>query len=198
MLGDWRGLALDASGDLWVGGRWAAGKIKYVADNSIWWQTPRPDGTHAINPALGDGNCPGFCPPQEGDPVNISAMAVTKDGRIWFASGTIWNDPKDVPYGIASTTDGYHYTHYDPVRDLGLPASHIRDMIALPDGRLVVAAIDSGLLFWDPTTGKRTALHAGNGIPNDSVLRLQLDTMVDPPALQVATRGGAAVLRVLP
>jgi hypothetical protein len=30
------------------------------------------------------------------------------------------------------------------------------------------------------------------------VLRIQLDTMVDPPALHVATRGGAAVLRVLP
>jgi hypothetical protein len=30
------------------------------------------------------------------------------------------------------------------------------------------------------------------------VLRLQLDTMVNPPALLVATTGGAAVLRVLP
>jgi hypothetical protein len=41
-------------------------------------------------------------------------------------------------------------------------------------------------------------MRAGQGIPNDSVLRIQLDTMVDPPALHVATRGGAAVLRVLP
>lgn len=199
MLGDFRGLALDAHGDLWVGGRWAAGRIRYTADNRVWWTTPRTDDhRNAIDPALGDGNCPGFCPPQEGDPVNISAMTVTKDGKIWFASGTVWNDPADVPYGIASTTDGYHFTRYDPVRDLGLPERHIRDMIALPDGRLVVAALDSGLVFWDPSSGTRTYIHAGQGIPNDSVLRIQLDTMVDPPALQVATRGGAAVLRVLP
>ncbi len=76
--------------------------------------------------------------------------------------------------------------------------SHIRDMIALPDGRLVVAGLSSGLVFWDPATGKRTYMRAGQGIPDDGVLRLQLDTMVDPPALMVATRGGAAVLRVLP
>jgi hypothetical protein len=199
LLGDFRGLAIDAHGDLWVGGRWAAGKIRYTADNRVWFTTPRTnDGKHAIDPALGDGNCPGFCPPQLGDPVNISGITIAKDGLIWFSSGTIFNDPADVPYGIASTTDGYHFTHYDPVRDLGMPESHIRDMIALPDGRLVVAGLSSGLVFWDPATGKHTSVRAGQGIPDDGVLRIQLDTMVDPPALQVATRGGAAVLRVLP
>jgi hypothetical protein len=29
-------------------------------------------------------------------------------------------------------------------------------------------------------------------------MSLELDTMVDPPALHVATAGGAAVLRILP
>src|SRR5581483_5260336 len=128
----------------------------------------------------------------------ISAMAVTKDGNIWFSSGTVFNDPADAPYGIASTPDGFHFTHYDPVRDLGMSESHIRDRIALPDGRLGVARLSCGLVFWDPATGKRTYMRAGQGIPDDGVLRLQLDTMVDPPALMVATRGGAAVLRVLP
>ena len=47
-------------------------------------------------------------------------------------------------------------------------------------------------------TGKRASIRAGQGIPDDGILRIQLDTMVDPPALQVATRGGATVLRVLP
>ncbi|HYS07975.1 MAG TPA: WD40 repeat domain-containing protein [Myxococcales bacterium] len=197
MLGDFRGLAVDANGDLWVGGRWATGKIRYVADNRIWWLTPRPDKIEAMKPAFGDGSCPAFCPPQEGDPVNISAITVTKDGKVWFSSGTLYNDPADVPYGIASY-DGHQFTHYDPVRDLGMSESHIRDMIALPDGRLVVAGLSGGLVFWDPATGKHTTVRAGQGIPDDGVMRIQLDMMVDPPALQVATRGGAAVLRVLP
>ena len=47
-------------------------------------------------------------------------------------------------------------------------------------------------------TGKHTQLRAGQGIPSDGVIRLEVDRMVDPPALHVATRGGAAVLRQLP
>jgi hypothetical protein len=203
-LSDWRGLAIDAQGELWVGGRYAASKIRYVAANTEWWQTPRKDGLPANDPSFGDpydGNCSGnrpiFCPPQEGDPVNISAVTVAKDGKIWFASGTVFNEPKDVPYGIASL-DGYRFTYYDAVRDVGLPESDVRDLLALPDGRLVVAGLHSGLVIWDPATGKRTSIRAGQGIPDDGVLRIELDTMVEPPALHVATRGGAAVLRVLP
>jgi hypothetical protein len=71
-------------------------------------------------------------------------------------------------------------------------------MVALPDGRLVLAGISTGLVFCDPVTGAHTALHAGSGIPHDTVFRLELDSMVDPPALHVATAGGAAVLRILP
>jgi hypothetical protein len=203
-LADWRGLAIDAQGDLWVGGRYAAGKLRYIADNTLWWMSPRPDGQPAAQIAFGDpydGNCSGnrpiFCAPMEGDPVNISAVTVAKDGKIWFASGTLFNEPQDVPYGIASL-DGFHLTYYDPVRDVGLPESHVRDMVALPDGRLVVAGLSSGLVFWDPVTGKNTVMRAGQGIPSDRVLRIQLDTMFNPPALMVATAGGAAVLRVLP
>jgi len=46
--------------------------------------------------------------------------------------------------------------------------------------------LSSGLVFWDPQTGKRHIRARRRGIPDDSVLRLQLDTMVDPPALHVA------------
>jgi hypothetical protein len=206
-ISDWRGVAIDAQGDLWVGGRYAAGRIRYIADNTEWWVTPRADGRPAADPSFGDpydGNCSGnrpiFCPPLEGDVVNISAVTVARDGKIWFASGTIFNEPRDVPYGIASLEGGYfnHFTYYDPVRDVGLPESHVRDLLALPDGRLVVAGLHSGLVIWDPATGKHTSIRAGQGIPDDGVMRIELDTMVDPPALHVATRGGAAVLRVLP
>jgi len=76
--------------------------------------------------------------------------------------------------------------------------SDIRDMVALPDGRLVLAGSSTGLVFWNPQTGAKTTLRAGTDLPDDHVIRLELDRMVDPPALYVATYGGAAALRKLP
>jgi len=220
-ISDWRGLALDctsqscaksAKGDLWTGGRYAASRIRYVADNTLWWQTPRPNGGgNAHDPGLGDqytgcfgsSTRPVFCPPMEGDPVNISATTITKDGKVWFSSGTLNHEPQDVPYGIASLTrndaTGQNtFAYYDPVANVGLAQRDVRDMIALPDGRLVVAGLQGGLVIWDPATGNRVAMGAAQGISDDKVLRMQLDTMVDPPALQIATRSGATILRVLP
>jgi hypothetical protein len=204
-LGGWRGLAIDDTGDLWVAGRYAAGKIRYVADNAEWWVTPRKDGMPAQTPSFGDpyeGNCSGnrpvFCVPQEGDYVNLSAVALTKDGTVWFTSGVLFGHAEDVNYGIASWAPRKPFTYYDPIRDVGMAEENVRDMLALPDGRLVLAGPNTGLTVWEPATGKRTSIRAGQGIPDDHVLRIQLDTMVDPPALHVATRGGAAVLRVLP
>jgi hypothetical protein len=203
MLGDWRGLGLDAKGDLWVGGRWAAGRIRYAQSNADWYNTPRADGP-AITPAFGDGytggNCgstaaPVFCPPLEGDPVNISATTVTPDGTIWFSSGTLFHDSRDVPYGIASFTT--HFTYFSPSQ-AGMSEAHVRDMLALPDGRLVIAGLSTGLVFWNPTTGKSVQLHAGQGIPSDTIFRMELDGMVTPPVLHVATANGAASIRVFP
>jgi hypothetical protein len=213
LLGDWRGITIAPNGDLWVGGRWAAGAIIYTADNTNWYNNPRDPITKASAFSINfgdpyDGNCsnnrPIFCAPLEGDPVNLSAIAFTKDGKTWFSSGSVYNDPTDVNYGIASWEQhpkdgGPQYRYYDPMRDLGMTESNVRDMVALPDGRLVVAAPNGGLVFWDPTGKTRpVAMRAGQGIPSDQVLRVQLDMMVDPPALQVATAGGATVLRKFP
>jgi hypothetical protein len=204
MLGDWRGLAIDAKGDLWVGGRWAAGRIRYTPSNADWYNTPRADG-NAILPAFGDGynsglcgtaTAPVFCPPQEGDVVNISATTVTPDGKVWWASGTFFNDPADVPYGLANW-DGHRFTYFSP-QSAGMSEAHVRDLLALPDGRLVIAGINTGLVFWDPATGKHVAMHAGQGIPSDRIYRLELDRMVNPPALHVSTANGAATIRVFP
>jgi len=212
MLGDWRALAVGLDGDLWVGGRWAAGKIRYTNvhnpenNEPDWMRTPRhSDGQKAIIPAFGGGYpgtsacgttaAPVFCPPQEGDPVNISAVTVAPNGVVWFASGTLFHDPRDVPYGIASFTN--HFTYFTTAQ-VGLGESDVRDMVALPDGRLVIAGLTTGLVFWDPATGKHVQMHAGQGIPDDRIMRLELDQMVNPPVLHVATAGGAASIRVFP
>ncbi len=204
-LGDWRGLALDQGGDLWVAGRWAAGKIRWSAALSDWWQTPRPDGSGvAINPAFGDpydggclGNAPVFCPPLEGDPVALSAVTVAPDGTVWWASGPYYYTPTDKNYGLASYR-GRGFSYYDPMRDAGLLESNVRDLVALPDGRLALASPSGGVVIWNPATNVHVNIRGGQGIPDDRVFRLELDTMVTPPALHVSTYGGAAVLRVLP
>jgi hypothetical protein len=199
-LGDWRGLALTKDGDLWVGGRWTAGQIRWTADLPSWWNRP---GSEIFTVAFGDpyrGPCSGFCNqpvfavPQEGDVVSIQAAAVASDGRVWFASGR--TTTRDTPRGLA-VWDGKSFQYFDPMRDAGLGDRDVRDLVALPDGRLVLAGTTSGLVFWNPQTGAHTALHAPD-LPDDHVLRLELDRMVSPPTLYVSTWAGAAALRKLP
>jgi hypothetical protein len=221
-MGDWRGLALAQNGDLWVGGKWAAGEILYTAPNTEWYASPRPPDhkTNAFTYSFGfqycgtsgtvqmfdsskgwvqtscspgSGTPPVFQVPQEGDEASISAVTVTPDGKSWWASA----GGSFPSYGIASF-DGRHFTYYDPVRQIGMDTNAIQDMVALPDGRLVLATQSSGLTLWNPTTGAKQTIRAGSGLPNDTVNRLELDLMVDPPALHVATNGGAAALRVFP
>ena len=42
-MGEWRGVAIAPDGDLWVGGKWSAGKILYVAENSGLHADGSPD-----------------------------------------------------------------------------------------------------------------------------------------------------------
>jgi hypothetical protein len=193
MMGDWRGLALAPDGDLWVAGKWTAGKIRWTEQLSQWHARSGAD-TFAV--AFGDpytpANPPVFHPPREGDPVSMSAVAVAKDGTIWFASQSLTSGLPS--YGLASW-DGKQFRYYDPQRDAGVPEA--RDLAALPDGRLAVAS-SAGLSLWDPASGRRTVVRGTQTLPSDDVLRLELDAMVQPPSLHVATSAGAAVLRVLP
>ena len=231
MMGEWRGLAVGPDGDLWVGGKWSAGKIIYEPMNAEL----KADGTPTATGSKGwfqrggaayrysfgfqfcgtagsakvwkdgvgwvltscspqSGTPPVFWPPMPGDPVSISAVAAAPDGTTWWASGPFGGD---IAYGLASF-DGKKFTYYDPIGDAGMLESNVVDMVALPDGRLVLASQTTGLTFWDPGKKKHVSLRAGQGIPDDHIVRLELDTMVDPPVLHVATRGGAAALRVLP
>jgi hypothetical protein len=191
-MGDWRGLALAPDGDLWVAGKWTAGKIRWTQDLSTWHARP---GAQAYAFNFGDPYDPRtganprvFKPPLEGDPVSMSAVAVTKDGTVWFASDPL--SSRDPAYGLASF-DGKTF-HYFDYRKAGV--SRARDLIAMPDGRLAIASA-AGISLWDPSSGKTTQL---TELASHDVLRLELDTSIDPPSLHVATTTGAAVLRVLP
>jgi hypothetical protein len=198
-MGDWRGLAIAADGDLWHAGRWSAGKIRWVADLKQWNMR---SGAQAYAVAYGNGSDPVFPVSQLGDVVSLSAVAVAKDGSPWFASSFFYGPVPSVPSpgsgrGLAHDTGNARFTYVSPFA-AGMSQQDVQDMVALPDGRLALAGASTGLVFWDPASGAKTALRAGQGIPDDGVRQLELDTMVDPPALRVATNGGVAVLRQLP
>jgi hypothetical protein len=194
LVGEWRGLALDPSGDLWHAGNWAAGLIRYEPDPLTWVMR---SGEVAYPLAFGEPyatNKPVFDPGGQGLPVSLSAVGVGKDGRIWFASDGRFGRPS---FGIASWRPREGFTRYG-TGALGFPSLAVRDLVVLPDGRLAVASPSAGVSIWNPDTGEVRRLRAGSGLPSDQVLQLDLDAMVDPPTLHVTTPAGAAAIRVLP
>ena len=156
---------------MWVAGKWTAGKIRWTSDLSAWHTRPGAQA-YAYNfgdpydPATG-ANPPVFKPPREGDPVSIGAVAVTKDGTVWFASDPL--SSRDPNYGLASF-DGKSFNYF-PLRAAGV--SRARDLIALPDGRLAIAS-PAGLSLWDPSSGKTTLVSGTAALPSDvHVVRAQ-------------------------
>jgi hypothetical protein len=193
LLGDWRGLALDADGNLWHAGKWAAGLIAWDDSPASWVRNagalpngpggPRHRFLAHFTPDTGTSPFPPPADVRAG--VHMSAVTVARDGRVWFAS---------LDQGLASWKAGETGFQRVSGAAVGLPSDEIEDVVALPDGRLAVAHPSGGVVLWDPATGASTRLP----LPSDAVQELQLDTMVSPPALLVATRGGAASFRVLP
>jgi hypothetical protein len=200
-MGEWRGLATSPTdGDLWVAGRWSAGKIRWDPLGPFHWEHDR-SGAQAFSWAFGDPaatNPPVFPVATEGEIVSLTSVAAAPDDTSWWGNKNIFGNPGETDRGVASFTPGKGFTYYDPVADLGMSERAIQDIVALPDGRLVFAGPSTGLVFYDPTTKKHVAMRSGQGIPDDRVMQLELDTMVDPPALHVSTAGGAATIRVFP
>jgi hypothetical protein len=190
LLGDWKGLAIDANGDLWHAGKWAAGRIAWDP-SPLDWIVP-PAGVQRITVQFSSdiGNSVFSPPANVVDGIDLKAVTVTSDGRVWFGSSK--------GYGLASWKKGEPFSYYDSSSLLGFPDGAIADLVALPDGRLAVAHPSAGVALWNPATGDVKRLRGGSGIPSDQVISLEVDAMVSPPSLHVATRGGGAVLRVLP
>src|SRR5207237_2056475 len=129
-------------GTVWAGRQWSAGRILWFEDPVVWFSHK---GSDAFKPNYGDpeGNWPVFIVPQEGDPASISAVSVAPDGRIWWSSAPWYNGPLDIAYGVAvgESINGWaatKFTYYSPFQ-LGMVEQSVRDLVALPDGRIVLA-----------------------------------------------------------
>jgi hypothetical protein len=196
-MGDWAGLAVDANGSLWHAGRWSAGLITWTANPLDWCS--RGGGAFALafgdpypRPPDGAGftNEPVFRVAREGDSPHLTGVAVCPDGRVWFSS----SGPSSGTGDTVAVWDGHAFTSY-PATALGLGGSAVRDVACLPDGRIVLGGYHTGAVVYDPAKKTSTPL---SGLPGSDVWDLQVDPMVSPPTLHVATDGGAAAIRVLP
>ena len=223
-MGDWRGLALTPAADgghLWTAGKWTAGKILWhpnlgtqdlngdgAVDNVHDEGWVNRAGAKAFSWAFGDPypkadlngsgfiNEPVFKVPHEGDTVHLSAVTVAPNGNVWFASESRTSGDPD--YGVAMW-NYRNFRVFDPQSQLGLSEKKVRDLVALPDGRIVFAGPTSGLKLFDPDTNKTVALTGADyPIPDGQVQRLELDTMTNPPTLHVSTRTGATAIRLFP
>jgi hypothetical protein len=195
--GDWRGLALDGSGNLWHAGQYTAGLVTWDPDPVHWWERWGAaflvsfGDPYTYSTAPGFQNEPVFRVPMEGDDVHLTAVSVCPDGRVWFSS--------EGPTAVNETVAVFDPTPWSiqtfDATKLGLPARPVEDLVCLPDGRLVIAGSSGGVVVYDPASGASKPL---GGVPGTRVLRLWVDTMTKPFALMVATDGGAAVLRDIP
>lgn len=196
-MGDWAGLDLDARGDLWHVGRWTAGLITWVPDPGDWFGRNGRAFALAFGdpyplPPTADGfvNEPVFRVAREGDSVHLTGVAVCPDGRVWFSS----RGPQSGTGDTVAVWSGKRFESF-PAARLGLGEASVRDVVCLPDGRLVLAGHRTGAVIHDPAKGTSRPLPR---LPSGTVLDLEVDRMVSPPALHVSTDAGAAVIRVLP
>lgn len=196
-MGDWAGLDVDGRGDLWHAGRWTAGLITWAASPVEWvarngrafaqaFGDPYPTAPNAE----GFRNEPVFPVAREGDSPHLTGVAVCPDGRVWFSS----SGPSSGTGDTVAVWNGRSFRTFAAAA-LGLGGSAVKDLACLPDGRVVLASPTSGAVVFDPA---RNASKPVPGLPGGRVLDLEVDRMVSPPTLHVATDGGAAALRVLP
>jgi len=194
-MGEWRALALDPvarrasdglvrePGELFMGGEYTAGAVDWTSSLYDW-------SSEEKNPfSLNFAKPPVFAVAQDGDPVNIRAIAITHDGSVFFASGPQCDPRHDPMRGIARW-DGTRFSYVDPL-DIGLPSRAILDMVALADDTLAIA-MEDGLFRWDP---RNNVVVRTPGLPSGPTGSLYLDSLVSPPALYVTTRSGLAVLQ---
>jgi hypothetical protein len=200
-IGGWRGLAVDTEGRLWHAGKWTAGRITWDADPVNWFDR---NGA-AFDAAFGDpylgpgrGTPPVFEVADSGHEPRMTAVAVCPDGKVWFSTEGAEDGPARDRGDVVASWDGKSFAYFTSAA-LGLGEPRVRDLVCLPDGRLVVAGFDTGLSVYDPAKGTSSRVRAESGLlPSDRILQLDLDRTVTPPAVNVATSAGAAVLRSLP
>ena len=109
---------------------------------------------------------------------------------MWFSS----SGPQSGTGDTVAVWKGRSFETFSAAR-LGLGGSAVRDVACLPDGRDRARRVPDRRRALRPATGASKPVP---GLPSGTILDVEVDRMVSPPTLHVATDSGVAAIRVLP
>jgi hypothetical protein len=173
-MGEWFGLAVLPTGELWTAGAYGAGLQTWNSDPPTW-VTQHYRYAFTLLSSNHDLDQP------SGYREDNRGVAVTPDGNVWFATlrNGLWS--------WNSSSNGYgSIRHWDAA---GLP-SDLNDIAADPDGTLWIVTWGGQLLRFDPASSTVRTWADGDG-----VLRVWVDPTVSPRAVYVSMSSGVAVIR---
>jgi ligand-binding sensor domain-containing protein len=118
---------------------------------------------------------------------NHYGVAVTPDGRVWFATYghglAVWDPPQRTYARVLGT-------------ETGLPELNLTDIVVDNAGMLWIATAFTGIVKFDPVSERVVEyLTVDGGLPSNRVRSLSYLTGTGTPTLVIATTGGAALLR---
>ncbi len=172
-LGEFYGLAVLPTGDVWMAGRYGVGLQPFNPTSHQVWVQGRFIYAFTSNTSDHGLDVPA------GYREDNRGAAVTSDGVLWLArlgGGLASWDPKSNNYGTLHTW--------------GQVPTDLLDVQADPDGTLWLVTSGGSLLRFDPASG---ALSTFGGV--GGVTRIYVDSMVTPRAVYASMSSGLAVIR---
>ena len=99
---------------------------------------------------------------RDGSPVQIKALAQTRDGYLWIGST-----------GGLYSFDGVDFERFETRSGLALPSNNIMTLLAAPDGSLWIGFRNGGVSVWKG--GELTSFGEADGLPAGGVRSLAMD-----------------------
>jgi hypothetical protein len=172
-LGEFFGVAVLPTGDVWMAGRYGVGLQPFNATSHQTWV--QGHFIYAFTTNTGDHSLD----VPAGYTENNRGAAVTADGTLWLArlgGGLVsWNPSSG---------------NYNAIRSWPQLPSDLMDVQTDPDGTLWLTNTSGALLRFDPGSG---AVQTWPGV--GGVSRIYVDSTVTPRAVYVSMSSGLAVIR---
>jgi hypothetical protein len=172
-LGEFYGIAILPTGDVWMAGRYGVGLQPFNAVAHFAWVDGRFIYAFTTDTADHGLNVP------DGYTEDNRGAAVTSDGVLWLAR-----------LGGGLVSWDRRTASYSTIRRWSQVPNDLVDVQADPDGTLWLVTLGGTLTRFDPGSG---ALQTWPGV--SGVTRIYVDSTVSPRSVYVAMSSGLAVIR---